>query len=276
MDRYNILKYWSLYTSPFKNLPDPHFFYCSQNCRNALNQIIYTIRNRLGCAMLTGDPGVGKTTISNLIIKKLPESSFKIALFSNPLLNSMELLHLILAELNIDRIPNTKSEIYTILLNQLKEYKKHQRIIILIFDEAQLLSEKLMEEIELLIDLRKKHRFLITLLLVGQTKLKESIENNKLLKQRIDIECSLEPFDFSDTNKYLLFRQKKAGSEKNVFAMDAVNSIYDYSNGIPRAINHVCDLSLFIGKDRQVDSINSQLINEIINDRLIPSKQIIA
>jgi len=220
--------------------------------------------------VLTGDPGVGKTTISNLIIQKLPESSFKIALFSYPLVNTMEFLHLLLAELNIKRIPGTKSEIYTILCNRLKQYKKHQRIFILIIDEAQLLSEKLMEEIELLIDLRKKHRFLITLLLMGQTKLRESIENNKILKPKIDIECSLEPFDFPDTNKYLIFRQKKAGSEKNVFAMDAVKAIYDYTNGIPRSINHVCDLSLFVGKDRQMDSITSQLIHEIINHRIIP------
>ena len=97
--------------------------------------------------MLTGDPGVGKTTISNLIIKKLPKGRFQMAMITNPLFNTREFLQVILAELNIDRIPNSRLKIYQTLLNQLKEYKKHQRMIILIFDEAQLLSEKLLEEI---------------------------------------------------------------------------------------------------------------------------------
>ena len=78
------LENWNLHTPPFNNSPDPRFFYWSRHCKEALSQIIYTIRNRIGCAMLTGDPGVGKTTMSNLIIEKLPKKTRSISNLGPP------------------------------------------------------------------------------------------------------------------------------------------------------------------------------------------------
>jgi general secretion pathway protein A len=155
------------------------------------------------------------------------------------------------------------------LYNRLNENKKRKRVMLLIIDEAQLLPEALLKVVNILLNFHEKYRFPIMILLMGQNELRSTIRNNELLQKSIAIRCSIVPLNFFETAKYIIFRQKKAGAKKNVFSKEAVKAIFDHSNGKPRVINHLCDLSLFIGASRRLKMINSGLINEIINDKTI-------
>ena len=169
-------------------------------------------------------------------------------------------------------MPQKKTEVLTnvvlesigeILENNMKDGKK----TVVMIDEAHIITDKsVWEGLRLLLNFQTEDKFLLTLLILGQPELKDSVDSNKQLSQRIAIRCHLTSMGFEDTQKYIQHRLEIAGAKKPIFSGEAVHSIFEKSGGIPRRINHICDLALLTGFGRKVDKIDGVIISEVTRD----------
>jgi general secretion pathway protein A len=260
------LEYWGFKKFPFENVPDPNFFFLSKSHEEALTRLIYAAKMRKGSAMLSGEIGCGKTTLSKVYIKELAEDKFDIGLIVNPNLEPKEFLQEILYQFDINDIPETKVKCLRALNSKVLDNVKANRDSILIVDEAQLLNRDTFEEIRLLLNLQLNNRFLMTIILLGQPELRTKVREIEQIDQRIAIKYHLAPFDFNETSEYIIFRQTKAGRKENAFSGEAVEKIYDSSKGVPRKINNLCDLSLLIGFSTEEEIIGEEIVENIISD----------
>lgn len=260
------LEYWEFKKFPFENVPDPDFFYLSKSHEEALTRLIYAAKMRKGGAMLSGDIGCGKTTLSKVFINELAEDKFDIGLIINPRLEPTEFLQEVLFQFNIHDIPLTKVKCLRAFYDKMIENMKAGIETILIIDEAQLLTEETFEEIRLLLNYQLNNRFLLTIILLGQPELMNKVKAIEQLEQRIAIRYHLTPFNHEDTCSYVNFRQKKAGRDKTAFSDDALNRIYENTKGIPRKINNLCDLSLLVGFSAREKTVSSEIVESVISD----------
>ena len=241
------LEYWGLQKFPFENVPDPEFMYYSTEHEEALARLVYAVKRNKGAVLLTGEIGCGKTTLSRVFIQQLADSEFDIGLITNPSLEPLDFLKEALYQIGLNPQSNAKSELLKILNDRMIENMKNNRTTLLIIDEAQLIYKETLEEIRLLSNFQLNDRYLLTLVLIGQPELRDIIRAYKQLDQRIAIRYHLNPLNSDNAAKYVVFRLEKAGQTKNIFTDAAMEEIYSYSEGVPRKINNICDLSLLIG-----------------------------
>lgn len=260
------LDYWGFEEFPFENVPDPDFFYMSKAHEEGLTRLLYAAQMRKGGAMLSGDIGCGKTTLSKVYIQELSEDKFDIGLIINPKLEPREFLQEVLYQFDIADIPDSKVKCLHALNEKMISNLKEGKETILIVDEAQLLDSATFEEIRLLLNFQLNNRFLLTIILLGQPELRDKVSSIEQLDQRIAIKYHLRPFDKEETAKYILFRQEKAGKKGNAFNTEAMDEIYEHSGGVPRKINNLCDLSLLIGFSSNEKIIGKQIVGNIITD----------
>ena len=260
------LEYWEFEKFPFENVPDPDFFYLSKTHEEGLTRLIYAAKMRKGGAMLSGDIGCGKTTLTKVYVKKLSVEQFDIGLIINPKLEPLEFLQEVLYQLGMADVPDSKRECLSLLSEKMTENAKAQKDTLLIVDEAQALDESGFEEVRLLLNNQVNGGFTINVILVGQPELRGKIKDMEQLEQRIAIKYHLTPFDQEDTARYITFRQEKAGGKGNVFTPEAMERIYEITEGVPRKINNLCDLSLLIGFSKNGKVVDLQIIEDIMSD----------
>ncbi len=262
------LDYWELTTFPFENVPDPEFMYYSPEHEEALVRLLYAVKRMKGAALLTGEIGSGKTTLSRVFIQQLPESEFDIGLITNPSLNALDFIKEVHYQLGLESHTNSKSDLLVILNNRLLDNMRQGKSTLLIIDEAQLIFGETFEEIRLLLNFQMNDRFLMTFFLIGQPELRDMIRDYKQLDQRIAIRYHLNPLSQAETANYIRFRMGKAGANREIFTEKAFEAIYQYSGGIPRKINNVCDLALLIGFSLKVREIDNLLVLKVVKDSL--------
>lgn len=261
-------KYWSLKEKPFQNTPDPRFFYNSFEHEEALTKILYTITEHLGAAMLTGVFGCGKTIISNILHDRLPAENYKVAFINNPQLEYTELLRAIVRHLKTVDLPTKKTELSTdymleILGNIVENNARDRKNTVVVIDEAHVINdERIFEELRLLLNFNARDRVLLTLLLFGQPELRQKVEDNKQLEQRIALKCHLDAFRAEDTRQYISHRLRVAEGKASLFDEGALDLIHTRSGGIPRRINQICDISLFVGMCKEAKSVNEEIVKE--------------
>lgn len=260
------LSHWGLHKFPFDNVADPSFFYLSESHEEALSRLIYASKMMKGGAMLTGGIGCGKTLISKVYMKRLIDEGAEVSLITNPPSGAVELLQEILYQMDITELPDSKTKLLQILNRRMIDNMEQRRETIIIIDEAQILNEDTFEEARLLLNFQSHDRFLLTLILIGQNELRVKIRQMRQFDQRIAIRYHLKPFQFLNTIRYIMFREKKAGLVKNVFTTPAIKKIYEYSHGVPRRINSVCDLCLLIGFDKKKEFIDSAIVKDVIEE----------
>jgi len=259
-------EYWGLKEYPFENLPNPGYLYKSPIHEEALTRLFYAIENRKGAAMLTGEIGCGKTTISRLLVQRLVKRNYQLALIENPCLPADDFFKEILYQFGLKTTAQSKSEMIHQLNDFLYQNLKDGKNTVIIVDEAQLInSSETFEELRLLLNFQMNDCFLLTLILIGQPELQEKMENMPQLDQRIAIRYHLKPLDMQEMVKFIFFRLKKAGARRNMFTNDAFRRIYEHSTGIPRKINNICDLSLLIGCGESVKFISTMIVDKSAN-----------
>ncbi|MBN1906079.1 MAG: AAA family ATPase [Deltaproteobacteria bacterium] len=260
------LDYWKFDRLPFESVPDPEFYYLSASHEEGLTRLIYAARMRKGSAMLSGEIGCGKTTLSMVFVRELPIEKYDIGIIVNPRLESLEFLQEILYQFGIKDIPDTKVKCLRALNERMLANLEAGKETLLIVDEAQILNEASFEEIRLLLNFQLNSRFLMTIILIGQPELIKKVKEIEQLDQRIAIKYHLIPFNLEETARYIIFRQEKAGGRGNLFSDDAVERIYEYTGGVPRRINNLCDLSLLVGSGTKQENVSKKLVENVISD----------
>jgi len=259
--------YWQLSEPPFDNAPNPRFLYLSPEHEEALVRLVYTVRHRKGCGMLTGDYGCGKTTLSRALIHRLEAERYEIGLLTNPRWDPIDFLREALYQLGVETAERGKPE----LLHQLQEvfFRNYRegRDTVLIVDEAQLIEDDaVFEELRLLTNFQTDDRFLVTLLLIGSPELIARVKRIRPLDQRITIRYHLRPLDVGHAAGYIAHRLRLAGRAAPLFTDEAVQLIFDFTRGTPREINNVCDMALLAGYTQQLKEIGPTVVAEVIRD----------
>lgn len=261
------LNYWGFQIPPFENVPDRQFFFRSTQHEEALSRLIYAVENRKGAAMLTGEVGSGKTTISRVLKESLPQDSYMVRVITNPALTPLDLLRSILYCLGDPVETDSKLTILTRLQDRLTANARQGLNTILVIDEAHMIQHRAsLEELRMLLNMQNEHQFLITMIVLGQPPLLENVETLHPLKERIAVKYHLRPLDLKDTVRYILFRLKNGGADRGIFTKEAIFPIYDYARGIPLRINNICDRSLLIGLLHRARGIDTRIVNEAIED----------
>lgn len=258
-------EYWGLREKPFENTPDPKFLYYSPQHEEALARMFYVVRESKGAGMLTGVYGCGKTLLGRALLTELEKEIYKVAFLTNPRLDDVELLRMITYHLGSTEVPTRKADILItlekILVNNIKDGKK----TVVLIDEAHAIEDNdVYEEIRLLLNFQLEDKFLLTIMLLGQPELKERIEANKQLLQRIAMKYHLEALSREEMVNYVEHRLRVAGGENIEFDSGALRLIYERSGGIPRRINQICDMSLVTGYAKKVKNIDETVVHEAV------------
>ena len=263
-------QFYGFTEKPFNTTPDPKFFFPSSKHTEALNSLIYATGERKGFVVITGEIGAGKTTVCRTLLNKL-ELNTKCAIITNTHLTPKELITEILEEFEVAYKEGTKQR----LLSQLNTFLIKQLAcdinIVLIIDEAQNLSPKVLEEVRMLSNLETEKEKLIQIILLGQPQLREKLQRIGLeqFKQRIAVYYHLAALNRKETEEYIQHRLKLVSTNGtlNIFNSKAIDSVYTNSFGIPRLINLICDSALLSGYIYDTKEITEKVINEVIKER---------
>ena len=252
------LEFYGLKAAPFDITPNPRFLFHSTKHREAFNHLMYGIRERKGFVQLTGEVGAGKTTLCRALLEQL-DGQYSTALILNPVMDANELMRAIATEFGLqvkgmDRM-ETMSAISDFLLKQTLAGKE----TVLIVDEAQDLTEDLLEQVRLISNIETDDRKLLQIVLLGQPELRDRLNSHKLrqLRQRITVRYHLKPLTRNEVGQYIHHRLALAGSQGlPTFSLPAIWRVFGYSQGIPRLINAVCDKALlagFVGRSYRIN-----------------------
>ena len=263
------LEYYGLTQAPFEMTPDPSFLYMGEAHREGLATLVYGVRSGKGFVLLTGEVGMGKTTLLHALLSQLDPSTPSAFIF-NPRLEPLDFFRVLCAELGMEVDCRSKAE-YLLVLNRflIEQLEKGVPTPLLIVDEAQNLSPEMLEEVRLLSNLETPTSKLIQIMLVGQPELTELLARSELrqLRQRIALRHDLRPFDASETSQYINGRLSRAGlTGKSIFKKNAIRRIHEVTGGIPRLINSVCDSALLTGFSRDERVIGANSISEVASD----------
>ena len=243
-------EFYGLTESPFRITPDPRYLYLSRRHREAHEHVLFGITRRKGFIQLTGEVGAGKTTLCRRLLEELDPATTATALILNPTMTGLQLLRAVLTELGLPGRGNDRLRLLEQLNRYLLEQAAADRDVVLFVDEAQDMSDELLEEVRLLSNLETDDRKLLQIVLVGQPELRARLDRPSLrqLRQRILVRTHLGPLDRAETARYIDHRLEVAGGNgRPTFSRWALWAIHRYAHGLPRRINAVCDTALLAG-----------------------------
>jgi len=262
------LDYYGLTEPPFDITPNPRFLFYSGKHREAFNHLLYGIRERKGFVQMTGEVGAGKTTLCRAMLEQL-DGHYSTALILNPILSAEELVKAIALEFGLqvqglDRL-DTIGVINKFLLQQVESGRE----TVLIIDEAQDLTDELLEQVRLLSNLETDNRKLLQIILFGQPELRARLNNHRLrqLRQRITVRYHLSPLNRYEVTRYVQHRLHVSGGNGSpYFTRLALWRVHRYSKGIPRLVNAVCDKALLAGFVQQQDKIGFRMVGQAVRE----------
>jgi general secretion pathway protein A len=262
------LDFFGLKEYPFQLKPDPEFLFLSKGHAQAKSYLDFSILNRDGFVIITGEIGSGKTTLIQKLISDLDEKVV-IAKISQTQLDEVEFLQAILVEFGQNPFAAKKVELLHMLNTYLAEqYKKGIRVL-LIIDEAQNLSMRVLEEIRLLSGMELNKENLLNVILLGQPQLIPTLNSKELeqLVQRVRLRFHLKGMSKEEMRAYIEHRLKKAGLDYGgLFPVRHMSTLYEYTGGLPRLINILCDTILVGAYSNNVKKINIKIIRSALKE----------
>jgi general secretion pathway protein A len=261
-------EFYGLDAPPFSITPDPRYLFYSNRHREAFEHILFGISQRSGFIQITGDVGTGKTTLCRAVLERLDEG-YSTALILNPVMTGIQLLRSILRELDLNDRGNDRVRLIERLNEFLLDRARAEEDVVLFVDEAQDMSDDLLEQVRLLSNLETDDRKLLQIVLIGQPELRSRLERDELrqLRQRITVRYHLGPISRQETESYIQHRLRVAGGNgRPTFSPAAIRAIHRHSGGIPRLINAVCDKTLLCGYVEGRDHLCWRQVRRAIRD----------
>lgn len=266
--------YFGLTERPFSLAPDPRYLYLSDAHREALAHLLYGLGEGGSFVQLTGEVGTGKTTVCRALLEQLPPE-VDVAMIFNPRLTSVELLAAVCDELRVPYpVGATSLKILVDALSHaLLDAHARGRRTVLIIDEAQNLSARVLEEIRLLTNLETTKDKLLQVILIGQPELVDLLARRNLrqLSQRVTARYHLRSFTEDESLRYVQHRMEIAGQRQPIFSKQAVRAAHRLSRGIPRLLNTICDRALLgayaTGETRVREAVVRRAAKEVLGAR---------
>lgn len=261
-------QHFGLTCRPFDLAPDPRFIYMTAQHSRAVANMKFALMNRDSFVIITGEIGIGKTTVLNTVIEELGPD-FVTAKLTHTTLSHIELLQALLSEFGMPIYKKKK----VLLLDTLRAFflKKHEegKHIVIIVDEAQNLSGPALEELRLLSCIDTADRKIISIVLTGQPNLDDLVDSPGLtqLRQRARLRQRLDALNEDETVDYVRHRLAVAGGEiDEIFEPEAVKDIHRLTQGIPRLINTLCDTALTACMVDDLPKVTLEVIDEVVHE----------
>lgn len=272
-------EFFGLDDAPFTLTPDPRFIVFTPSYNEVLASLYYGLENAKGLIVLTGEVGTGKTTALRWILRRL-DSSVLAAYVFNPRLSVEEFYQHVTQMLGIKDWSN-KSDLLSSLGSVLQERHRRGLRTVIIIDEAHELSDYVLEEIRLLLNFESDTAKHLQIVLTGQPELRDRLNqpNLRQFKQRVALRCNMHAFPtVEEVDRYISERLLIAGSqEPNVFTPEAVDFVFQCSEGIPRNINNLCDNAMLAAYSVGKQTVDREIIEEVAeNLDMLPRKDLLS
>ena len=260
--------FYNLKLRPFTLAPNPDFLYRGETHRLAMATLEYGLLNEAGFVVLTGMPGMGKTTLLQQLLAE-HQHHFTTGLITNTHGGMYTLLPWILLAFGLGGVHQDKLQAFHEFEQFLAKESIARRRVLLIVDEAQNLGANLLEELRLLSNLNKDKAPILQIILSGQPDLRQLLQRKDLTQfaQRVLVDYSLEPFQEEDSLGYIVHRLRVAGREEPIFTQHATGMIHRLTGGIPRLINQLCDTALTYGFAEEAPFLSTKIVAQAAKDR---------
>lgn len=262
-------EYYHLNAKPFQLKPDPDFFFGSAGHKRAMAYLEYGMAQEEGFIIITGEVGAGKTTLVRNLFRKMQSDKIVAAQIANTGLNSDDTLRIVSAAFGLAYENLDKASLLIGLEKFLHQCDQNGKRALLVVDEAQNLSSHTVEELRMLSNYQTDKRPLLQTFLLGQPEFRKILlgEDMQQLRQRVAATYHLGPMNQAETKSYIEHRLSTAGWNNDPsFSEDAFTAIYDYTGGIPRKINSLCERVLLMGCLEEIHELGVTEINAVIRD----------
>lgn len=263
------LEFYRLKEQPFSIAVDNRFYYNSSQHSEALIRLRYAADTQKGLAVLVGDVGTGKTTLARRLLDELDDRHFHAALLVvlHASVTAEWLVRKIAMQLGIEKPADDKTELLSQLCQRLIELHDQKKKAVVLIDEAQMLGNKaLMEELRGILNIEVDNQKLLTFVLFGLQELDSCLSLDSPLRQRVAIRYELTSFTQATTEDYIRYRLQIAGATRELFSTQALSAVFEYSRGVPRLINTICDNALLEGFLRKKEQLEPDLIRDVAFD----------
>jgi general secretion pathway protein A len=262
-------EFFGLRANPFNVNPDPRYLFLTRHTEEALACLTYGIQSRKGFVLLTGEVGTGKTTLINKLMEWLRVQQVATAFVFNPRMDVLQLLEYMMGDFGIPCETKSKSQMLQRLYSWLLDRYRAGETAVLVIDEAQNLSDEVLEEIRMMTNLETFTEKLLQIVLVGQPELEQRLKQPQLrqLRQRLTLRAKTHAFNLGETESYIVQRLRIAGSNgETIFDHEAAAAIFRYSTGIPRVINLLCEHCLVSAFVDQKKLVTAEIVDSVARD----------
>jgi type II secretory pathway predicted ATPase ExeA len=263
-------RFFGLRELPFELTSNPKYLFFTAQHREALANLEYGLSSAKAITVVIGEAGTGKTTLLRAALESDRCRHIKAIVIDNPTLTRAEFVQTLAARFEFGpEAAASKATLLTALDAELRARRARGETAALVVDEAHTLSDELFEEVRLLANIETPTEKLLPLVLAGQPELAARLNDPALrqLKQRVALRCEVAPLDLSDTAAYIVSRIRTAGGNTTkLFTREAVTLIHEYSHGIPRVINVMCDNALINGFALGRQPVDRDMVAEVCRD----------
>ena len=262
-----------LQKQPFDNTRDTNYFFASSGHAEALSRLSFLVEDRnMGIGLLTGEIGCGKTITRTMLHRQLARPAHIVVSLENCLLEFDELLLEIISQMRGERttsaeLPDRYSRLSTFKQVLMRKIADSNRHLVIMLDEAQQLSQASIEALKGLTNIASERQNFLTLILIGQPELRNTIRQLRQVDQRVSLRYHLNAMSHDETRRYLEHRLQVAGLQGPLpFDADAVRLLFEASGGVPREINRICKLALDHARGNDLALLDAAIINSVTDD----------
>ncbi|HTD04334.1 XrtA/PEP-CTERM system-associated ATPase [Undibacterium sp.] len=261
--------YYGFNAKPFQLKPDPRFFFGSKGHKRAMAYLEYGISQGEGFIVITGEVGAGKTTLMRNLFCELESENILAAQIVNTHVGSDDILRLVASAFGLEYEDATKAALLTRLEQFLRQCDQQGKRALLVVDEAQNLTPRAVEELRMLSNFQTADKSLLQTFLLGQPEFRRTLLSGDMqqLLQRVIASYHLGPLDLVETQSYIEHRLHTVGWNNDpTISAEAFAGIYDYTGGIPRKINSLCDRMFLMGYLEEMHAFGEEEVKQVIAD----------